>query len=422
MAFSTVSKSTSSSPIHNHNYNWNVQLLETSQLFMAGRERRGLSPPTTASSITRKEKSDNEKTGQTLVSLEELARQKRTGQAKQRLEKSVRREERILMLEMKMENHKSNMMAKNQNENKAQDCNDDENTTISATNTVNENEMVMTEAEIAELNGLLKTRDAFEEQYDPLTFTEEHVEFKAMHNDAFISLLRYCEQYQHQHQHQPINAFFLDGPDSGTINALMDRGNFNAKQCYVANRHESTVDALRVSGGGRLPDENVVHATAAEALSLGASMLSSSVDSDSHDEYDEMQQEGSGTPRLDGGAFSKIDFRGYYFDGCGGYVPHIVNMISAALLRDECDNDVDDDAIKKPIAVGYSLLGGNKNVVEKELTVSRALATIARKRGMRMVHVLDDPARYNMSPDIKKVGGSGGGTFTTWLLLEPIDS
>jgi len=48
-----------------------------------------------------------------------------------------------------------------------------------------------------------------------------------------------------------------------------------------------------------------------------------------------------------------------------------------------------------------------------------------------MIHVLDDPIRYGLTPSIQKVGGigdsggsnklsnSGGNTFTTWLLLQP---
>ncbi len=88
-------------------------------------------------------------------------------------------------------------------------------------------------------------------------------------------------------------------------------------------------------------------------------------------------------------------------------------MLSAALLRANVDSS-------RPIAVGYSLLGGNKDVVEKELSISQAMTTIARRRSMRVGHALDDPLRFGLPRDVKKVGGSGGGgTFTTWLLLEP---
>lgn len=113
------------------------------------------------------------------------------------------------------------------------------------------------------------------------------------------------------------------------------------------------------------------------------------------------------------GKFAHIDFAAYYFDGCGGFVPHVIGMLSAALLRENYGMP------SGPIAVGYSLLGGNKDVIGKELAISRALAIIARRRGMRMVHVLDEPLRYGLSPDIQKIGGNNDGTFTSWLLLEP---
>ena len=120
-----------------------------------------------------------------------------------------------------------------------------------------------------------------------------------------------------------------------------------------------------------------------------------------------------------------MQLRDVNFDGCGGFVPHIVGMMTAALLREHSHTKTPQDPsgnMKKTIAVGYSLLGGNKNVVQKELEVSQALAIIARRRGLRMVHALDDPMRYGISADLKKIGGSGGsGTFTTWLVLEPLE-
>jgi len=332
---------------------------------LEGRERRSSSHIDGDKSCSSKQSFE-----ESLLASEESARQIRSGQAKQRLEKAVRREDRIAELEQKA--------ALPRNE---------------------EHENIMSEAEVAELKGLLKVRENFEEQYDPLTFTKEHLEFKAMHNDALIALVRYCERtqssssLQQQYTKEVSNIFVLDGPDGGTTSALIDRGEFDANQCFVANRHILTCDALKLSGGGRLLEKNVVHATAAEALTMAAD---------------------SANPG-EGGALSNIDFRAYYFDGCGGFYPHIINMLSAALIRKKFNVD-------KPIAVGYSLLGGNKNVVEKELAVSRALTIIARNRGMRMVHVLDDPVTYGISADIKKIGGSeggGGGTFTTWHILEP---
>ena len=67
----------------------------------------------------------------------------------------------------------------------------------------------MTKAERAELSGLLKDREKFAEQYDSLTFTEEHLEFKAMHNDVFVRLAKYCERERNivkaANENEPIN-------------------------------------------------------------------------------------------------------------------------------------------------------------------------------------------------------------------------
>lgn len=377
----------------------------------AGRERRSSTSRTNegrdvsskSSNVIYLQQRQKEKSlEQNLLAKEEVARQKRIGQAKHRLEKDARREDRISILEMKMK-----MINGNSSEiSDADGCG-------------------LSTAERAELNGLLKVRDNFEEQYDPFSFTKEHVAFKALHNDAFIALSRYCERQRICSQDdsgdeakdaktvpEPINVFFLDGPDAGTTSALIDRGNFNANQCFVANRHKSTCDALRISGGGKLPDKNVVHVTASEALTVKISTSNTTTEKEKNDN-------GNNNNVLmihEGGHFSEIDFGAYYFDGCGGFVPHVINMLSAALLNVGMNYSSVDT---HPIAIGYSLLGSYKDIVEKELAVSRALTVIARRRGMRLTHVLDDPERFEISPSIKKTDGSaGGGTFTTWLLME----
>lgn len=367
-SFSTSQRNSSNHHVIDAYKSW--ACIRTPTFLSAGRERR----------ISNSLKAANN-AEQKLVTDEEAARQKRLGQMKQRLQKAVKREDRISALEAKLKNAE----------------------TMSAS----ESDEYIPKAERAELLGLLKVRDNFEEQYDPLTFTKEHLEFKAMHNDAFIQLSKFC-QHQRKDSSEQTNVFFLDGPDGGTASALIQRGGFDPSQCYVANRHKSSCDSLRISGGGLLPDKNVVYATATEALTISAPVSAEGVEgsSTSFDDIDLTSLAG------DDGAFARVDFSAYYFDGCGGFVPHIIGMLSAALLRQNSH-------ASGPIAVGYSLLGGNKNVVGKELAVSRALTIIARRQGMRMVHVLDDPSRYGISPDIQKIGGSNDGTFTTWLLLQP---
>lgn len=379
-----TSFSTSQNPSHRH-HNIARSHIQVSTFLLSGRERR----------ISNQEGRNESPAEQKLVADEELARQRRIGQMEHRLRRSASREDRISALELKLKNSEAMPESKSFE--------------------------YMTKAERKELDGLLEVRNTFEEQYDPLKFTKEHLDFKSMHNDAFIQLSKYCERERNRvtldkddrgTKAQISNVFFLDGPDGGTASALIiERGGFDPSQCFVANRHKSSCDSLRMSGGGLLPDENVVHATASEALTLSAPICVSNVDVSN--ECDDDIDAASVIAAEKDGEFAHVDFVAYYFDGCGGFVPHVIGMLSAALIREN------DCMSSWPIAVGYSLLGGNKDVVGKELAVSQALAIIARRRGMRMVHVLDEPSRYGISCDIQKIGGNNGGTFTTWLLLEP---
>eukprot|EP00580_Thalassiosira_gravida_P011347 CAMPEP_0201631598 /NCGR_PEP_ID=MMETSP0493-20130528/5523_1 /ASSEMBLY_ACC=CAM_ASM_000838 /TAXON_ID=420259 /ORGANISM="Thalassiosira gravida, Strain GMp14c1" /LENGTH=423 /DNA_ID=CAMNT_0048102961 /DNA_START=77 /DNA_END=1348 /DNA_ORIENTATION=- len=347
---------------------------------------------------------------QQLIDNEEAARSTRAGQVKRRKEKLARMEDRVSYLESLAYDSGSDDSSSGGNDNIAS-------TPVSSS---------LSDAQRKELEGLLRTRDTFEEQYDPSTFTKSHVEFKRLHNDAFVALARFCqrdrrgerEQYDdHDPDHNDgdddeddvkddgPNVFYLDGPDGATSSAL-EKAGFHPSRCYVANRHLPTCRILR----DRLPEENVVHCTAAEALSPN------NADTDTHRDDDAA----AGTD------FSKVDFSAYYFDGCGGFVPHVVGMMTAALVRSD-DNEQPPPELRqeqrqqqwrrqrRTIAVGFSLMGGNRDVVEKELTVCRALAVIARTRGMRTRHVMDDPGRYGIPMEIAK---TEGGTFTSWMLLE----
>mmetsp|Transcript_25190 Transcript_25190/g.37074 ORF Transcript_25190/g.37074 Transcript_25190/m.37074 type:complete len:359 (-) Transcript_25190:34-1110(-) len=247
-------------------------------------------------------------------------------------------------------------------------------------------------AEQKEFDGLMKAGLAYEEQYCPSDFSDSHVAFKAAHNQVFINLIQYCQSSRKKKQKQTattvgsetaptsLNIFYLDGPDAATTFALNSAG-FNSDQYYIANRHGSTCDALRK----HLPDENVVHASAADALA-GTGMSENETANIGH--------------------FGDIPFSAYYFDGCGGYIPLIIDMMSAAFDR---------DALEPPIAVGFSVLGGNRDVVDKELDIIRKLVSMVKRFGIRVDHVLDDPERYGISSPPCKIYG---GTLTTWCILE----
>ena len=222
----------------------------------------------------------------------------------------------------------------------------------------------------AELVGLRDKAALFEEQYDASDFSDAHHAFKRSHNDAFCALALYCNQ----RSDNPINLFFLDGPDAGTVTAVSRF--FPLDQCFIANRHSSSCHALREWG---LPLENVAHASAAEALTRN------------------------------GGPFGHIDFGAYYFDACGGHAPVIVEMLTAAFHERAPQ--------QTPIVVGFSLLGGNRNVMDKEVSIIQSLVVLARGLDLHVSHVLDDPRRYGVNPNLRKVEGS---TMTTWFVLESV--
>jgi hypothetical protein len=171
-----------------------------------------------------------------------------------------------------------------------------------------------------------------------------------------------------------------------------------------------------MSGGGLLPEANVAHATAAEALSSG--LVAEASDRYLEGDCNIMDEEGGSH---DVGSFGNIEFAAYYFDGCGGFVPHLSNMMVAALLRDEDQRKygaLSSSVQSPPIAIGFSIVGGNRDVVDKEVAVCQRLSILARRRGAKLTHVFDDPERYGIDPALRKVGGSAGGTLTTWVLME----
>ncbi|KAL7435833.1 hypothetical protein ACHAXM_004876 [Skeletonema potamos] len=387
---------------YNYNNNGKVSSDNNITTLFAQRERR-ITTGTSSDNNVGVPSDDNATTEQLslILKVEETARQKRSGQAKSRIEKAARRENRISQLE--------NMLSddvKNNNHNSSSSANG------------------LSDSERAELEGLLRTRENFEEQYNAETFTAEHVEFKRLHNEAFAALARFCQRDRHRrsiaaaagggggggsdddHEEnndysKDPNVFYLDGPDTATSSALIEQHGFDPSCCYVANRHLSTFKILQ----HHLPEENVLHATAAEALTPP-----SSNSNDRNGTY----------------SFSGVDFAAFYFDGCGGFTPHIIGMMSAALIRPDASSTSSISSARgrtnkslyhppKTTAIGYSLMGGNKDVVEKEMDINRALSNIARTRGMRTRHVLDDPWRYGVPAEIAK---TEGGTFTSWMLLE----
>ena len=220
-------------------------------------------------------------------------------------------------------------------------------------------------SESGELDGLISRGLQFEEQYNTRTFSAEHVAFKASHNAALAALAAHCSQAEQsrgaeQRGHHGredggshgCNLFYLDGPDAGTTHALFGRG-IQPSRCYVANRHASSCEALVLAG---LPRANVAHEWAEEALRRPV-------------------PEQRPAPDDAGGPFAGVDFGCFYFDGCSGHPPIVVEMAAAALGARRVGSP------RAPVALGYTLCGGGRDIVERELFVTRAVVRLAKAAG-----------------------------------------
>ena len=193
----------------------------------------------------------------------------------------------------------------------------------------------------------------------------EHVAFKASHNAALAALAAHCSQAERsrggeQRGHagcddggsHGCNLFYLDGPDAGTTHALFGRG-IQPSRCYVANRHASSCEALVLAG---LPRTNVAHEWAEEALRRPV-------------------PEQRRAPDDAGGPFGGVDFGCFYFDGCSGHPPIVVEMAAAALGARRVGRP------RAPVALGYTLCGGGRDIVERELFVTREVVRLAKAAG-----------------------------------------
>ena len=213
-------------------------------------------------------------------------------------------------------------------------------------------------SESGELDGLISRGLQFEEQYNTRTFSAEHVAFKASHNAALAALAAHCSGEQRGHDGRDdggshgCNLFYLDGPDAGTTHALFGRG-IQPSRCYVANRHASSCEALVLAG---LPRTNVAHEWAEEALRRPV-------------------PEQRRAPDDAGGPFGGVDFGCFYFDGCSGHPPIVVEMAAAALGARRGGRP------RAPVALGYTLCGGGRDIVERELFVTRAVVRLAKAAG-----------------------------------------
>ena len=225
----------------------------------------------------------------------------------------------------------------------------------------------MSVPEEKELEGLLKKGDP----YDASKFRPAHAEFKLQQSRVFASLSSFPGSST------PNNVFYLDGSDCGTTLALTSSSPpFPLPSLYTANVWPSTVSAIRSVGVG-----NVEESGAAEAL---------------------------------GGPFGEVEFKGFYFDGCGGGEREVVEMVDAAFGKER--------RLAPRFALGFTLTraaSSGLSLGDRERRVARAVSRGCRERGFKPpMHVGDDPSAYGLGDEELRKEESD--TLTEWFMCEKI--
>jgi hypothetical protein len=302
-------------------------------------------------------------------------------------------------------------------------------TTTSSTPMSLSSSSMLSQSEQKELQGLLATN--FVEQYSSDNFSQDHRDFKDGHNQVFLKLCLYCQRASGgrgrgrgrrtdsdgsvTEPETKINVFYLDGPCGRTTQTLLST--LDASQCYTANRHASTCEAL------------MMH-TAASNTTLDKTQTMMTA-------HQQEQERGRSKIHIAHASaahalrtiFRDVTFHAYYFDGCGGYTPQIMDMIQASIFHNHhIEQDDNDDQhhpsstsskflLSTPIAIGFSILGGGRDCMDKEQDIMQSLVKLVKPLGCRVHRVGDDPLFYGVEEErwLQKVESM---TMTTWCMIE----
>jgi len=174
--------------------------------------------------------------------------------------------------------------------------------------------------------------------------------------------------------------FYLEGPDGGTTAALRAAG-LGSAQLFTVNHFAETCAALR------RPPHALLHATV-----------------------------GAAETALSRPPLAAVPFASFYLDACSGCPAPLIAMVEAIFhSRRRHVNP-------HRLAIGFTLTRAEptgRSLGDREQEVLRALAANARANGYGApIHALDEPARWGLA----EVGKEEGGTLTTWVLCDRLDS
>jgi len=210
----------------------------------------------------------------------------------------------------------------------------------------------------------------------------------------------------------PTNIFLGNYQSNHDLSTLLQNHQnvnvINPLHIYISNELDQICQSFQASCGGLIPDANVIPFTPTEALTVGPV---------------------GGY----GGEWSLMDFTLYFFDFTSisessnndthQSLRRIMTQLSAALLAEGRNKNNNHEMKHQTIALGYRLKGNKvKDLMEQELEIGRALSKLAKTRGMRTRHVLEDPEKYSIPSQVPKIISENDcEIFQTWMVLEADD-
>jgi hypothetical protein len=229
-------------------------------------------------------------------------------------------------------------------------------------------------SEIFELSSLSKKGDP----YNSSLFHDDHADFKAQHNAAFVALAlvlgggdsdtaALATATTTSTTRRPV--FYLDGDDGASTHALLQAG-FPPSDLYIANEWIESVQILKEA-------HNLPHCYHGRAQQVLKDHL------------------------------SQIPFCAVYLDGCGGATQPLEDMIQSIFQG----------TLASRLAIGFTLTNADRTgreLIDRIQDVTRATNTLAKQYGYDMVHVGDDPVRFGVDPQLPR---KHDGTTTCWLVV-----
>ena len=282
----------------------------------------------------------------------------------------------------------------------------------------------LSKPESNELKGLLSKGDT----YNPYSFSSKHNEFKNHHNEIF----HYLSLFNSDNKKNP-KLFYLDGVNGGTTSCLL-KLNHVASSLYTANKYFDSYEGIKEVAKHYIDSNNEGHDDGDDNSNNNINILLKSAEWALSNSYYNSNQEKIG--------FGEIDFDGYYFDGCGGGIKMIIDLIKYGPLSPTRNinrmNDQTYQNINKKVVVGFTLTNAyhdGSSIHDREQLVMTAIHRLIQNQKQNdlqdeenriefhntynyVYRVADQPQNYGLpDPQYRNIRRFCDGALTTWLVL-----